>query len=80
VNPNHPKEANVFAVKDLAGRGAQRVFGDFGTFMLRRTVSALIGSDEISVSYADLKRSDAPLCAGPDNAHARSCDSHRAHS
>jgi hypothetical protein len=70
----------VFAVKDLAGRAAQRVFGDFGTFMLRRTVSSLVGSDEIRISHADLWRSDAPFCAGPDSAHARASDFHRAHS
>jgi hypothetical protein len=80
VNPNHPKEANVFAVKDLADRAARRVFGDFGTFMLRRTVNSLIGSDEIRISHADLSRSDAPFGAGPDGAHARSCNCHRAHS
>jgi hypothetical protein len=80
VNPNHPKEANVFAVKDLAGRAAQRVFGDFGTFMLRRTVTSLIGSDEIKMPRGDLWRSDAPFCTGHDGGHARSSDFHRAHS
>ena len=70
----------MFAVMDLAGRGAQRVFGDFGTFMLRRTVTSLIGSDEIAISLADLRRADAPCCAEPDGAHARPRDCHRAHS
>jgi len=71
----------VFAVMDLAGRAAQRVFGDFGTFMLRRTVSSLVGgSDEIRISNADLWRSDAPFRTGPDCGHARLSDFHRAHS
>jgi hypothetical protein len=80
VNAEPPEEATMFAVKDLADRGAQRVFGDFGTFMLRWTVNSLIGSEEINISHADLRRGDAAFRAGPDDAHVRSRDCHRAHS
>ena len=39
------EEATVFAIKQLADRAAQVVFGDFGTFMLERTVRSLIDPD-----------------------------------
>jgi len=35
----------MFAIKQLADRAAQVVFGDFGTFMLERTVRSLIDPD-----------------------------------
>ena len=69
----------MFAVKDLAGRAAQRVFGDFGTFMLWRTVHSLTGSDDSAVPHAEAWRDEAPFCTGYDTGRARARDCHRVH-
>jgi hypothetical protein len=40
------EEATVFAIRQLADTAAQRVFADFGAFMLERTVKSLVDFDD----------------------------------